>query len=878
MSNKLRKLLSDYNSKYNTTTKIPSDLNNSEDGSLINELINACEEKNDVLALDIINKMDSNNDISYYNPIDASTLLMIIINNNSEDVGLNLLKKFQKKCRLEKRNREGNTALILATYKNYHDLSKLIVSFEDCNINCINKKGESALSNAIDNNMEDVVNDMIKANVICSQELFDKMINKKMVVAVGMLEKLFGLINEDNFQEILVTEYERGSYDDTISIIVHAAEENIKPFENFAKEIDVIKLIGYANNNDNNDNNIIVSYDNIIKSIFKMVCQCDNFSSALVIQMLDLIKQVDIIQLFEIIAYHARENIITHFIKKYEGKLVRIDINKLFGILVLSLIYNNKNYVARINIISCIKYFIDKYSDTLYVVESLKLLCKVRLSNLVSLFIEKIKPSSEKVKFIFFNRTAIGLTDENLKEFFDAHIGKIDDVDDFIIKWSEIGIHTNLQLEFIKKYHEKINDVSSVIHKLLSENCYAMVMCMVELVGQKIDSAGTLIINMLDRSYYLSESIIAVISHMIEYLDIKKEDITIIINKGIKNSDIILAIINKYGKSHVNPYELFSLACTKRKIDLADLIINKFGVDLFKNESFSPIILACTNKLEPIAIKLIDQFSMHCNPELVYNNNELTLLLCACITKMKKLAIKLIKTYGARCKPSFQNCYYKTALMVIAQQNQIDILRTMIDVYGTDFCDICNVNASNNFDGYTALEYSYSSGSYEIFMLLSSEIGIFDDRFMQCYKSVSMDTRVDILNRIKKKNINIEGYRENSKNIINSMLSLILEKEINDLSNILNRILDYADKTFVEDIFPFVSNELSNTLEKRFITEEKVKTAKLECVICRELLLEPCLIEDCGHICICNECSKQLGNNACPLCRKKITKFRRVYL
>ncbi len=85
--------------------------------------------------------------------------------------------------------------------------------------------------------------------------------------------------------------------------------------------------------------------------------------------------------------------------------------------------------------------------------------------------------------------------------------------------------------------------------------------------------------------------------------------------------------------------------------------------------------------------------------------------------------------------------------------------------------------------------------------------------------------------------------------------------------------------------FDCIKNGFTNTEQYKFInglveSEERqqiiMKKVVLECVVCTHELDELMMIEPCGHGRICRSCILKIDD--CPLCRKKIKGYKKVYL
>ena len=93
----------------------------------------------------------------------------------------------------------------------------------------------------------------------------------------------------------------------------------------------------------------------------------------------------------------------------------------------------------------------------------------------------------------------------------------------------------------------------------------------------------------------------------------------------------------------------------------------------------------------------------------------------------------------------------------------------------------------------------------------------------------------------------------------------------------LERNLDSEKKSAAawERKFNDVQKRL-NLLEKRPVIRQQLSADDIMCVICmerkRQYLLRPC-----NHYCVCNTCKSTLQNK-CPLCRKHIRSYEKIYI
>lgn len=77
----------------------------------------------------------------------------------------------------------------------------------------------------------------------------------------------------------------------------------------------------------------------------------------------------------------------------------------------------------------------------------------------------------------------------------------------------------------------------------------------------------------------------------------------------------------------------------------------------------------------------------------------------------------------------------------------------------------------------------------------------------------------------------------------------------------------------------YIDKNIKDEIELSTIKTDLEKSQKYSnCVICyknkKDILLEPC-----NHLCLCNDCSKELiiHNNRCPICRELISNSKKIY-
>lgn len=70
-------------------------------------------------------------------------------------------------------------------------------------------------------------------------------------------------------------------------------------------------------------------------------------------------------------------------------------------------------------------------------------------------------------------------------------------------------------------------------------------------------------------------------------------------------------------------------------------------------------------------------------------------------------------------------------------------------------------------------------------------------------------------------------------------------------------------------------HRIEEVKEEKQIVDEETDIEELQCTIC--LTYKKCMMfEPCNHLCVCNECSKNI--NECPMCRSKFTNVKYIFL
>ena len=126
-----------------------------------------------------------------------------------------------------------------------------------------------------------------------------------------------------------------------------------------------------------------------------------------------------------------------------------------------------------------------------------------------------------------------------------------------------------------------------------------------------------------------------------------------------------------------------------------------------------------------------------------------------------------------------------------------------------------------------------------------------------------------LANNFDRKNRDIERQLQSERRRAQSYesRSMDLEKKLE---------MQKRTATTLERKFNEVQKRLSNVEKRPHVIKQQLSGDGMMCVICmerkRQFLLRPC-----NHYCVCNTCKSTLQNK-CPLCRKLITNYEKIYI
>jgi len=126
------------------------------------------------------------------------------------------------------------------------------------------------------------------------------------------------------------------------------------------------------------------------------------------------------------------------------------------------------------------------------------------------------------------------------------------------------------------------------------------------------------------------------------------------------------------------------------------LAMPKYIDEKFNSYKQTPLMIACQNRQETIAIKLIDIYGYECLPQHIDKRGD-TILMLACFYGLDKLAIKIINTFGYMCIP-YQISHNCTVLIMACAQKLDAVAIKLITLYK----DAC-LPEYVDLNGFTAL-------------------------------------------------------------------------------------------------------------------------------------------------------------------------------
>lgn len=209
-------------------------------------------------------------------------------------------------------------------------------------------------------------------------------------------------------------------------------------------------------------------------------------------------------------------------------------------------------------------------------------------------------------------------------------------------------------------------------------------------------------------------------------------------------------------------------------------------------------------------------------------------------------------------------------------------------------------NRTNNQSNPNASSSSSSSTSSQnfnsIFDMLGNQIPNVFSHFTQNAETNDQPTQSGP--SFQSENSQSDSQNDNNRSKNNSDVkrraSLSDLKSIQDIDDLTNKqIKEILTRNFVDYKGCFERSELVDKLRRLFVSHYKNKLREQEinnptktsdnkvnsdeseiCKICMESIMD-CVILDCGHMCSCIKCGKQLAE--CPICRQNVVKVVRVF-
>jgi ankyrin repeat protein len=244
--------------------------------------------------------------------------------------------------------------------------------------------------------------------------------------------------------------------------------------------------------------------------------------------------------------------------------------------------------------------------------------------------------------------------------------------------------------------------------------------------------------NDLNLNYHLK---LTMLKHKIP--TVEKYDYTVLFNNFIKQyNEHNYENIAKYKKivslHDKNNNTMLTWACKTKKAEDNIILLLTFFKELCKPECISKcgntaLIWACNNKMENVALKLIDEFGELCKPDCITVNGN-TALMLACSNKMENVALKLINEFGELCKPNKINyvdeigelckpdCINKngnTALILACGNKMENVALKLIDKFG----ELCEPECISKKYNMTALSWACMNTMENVALKLINEFG-----------------------------------------------------------------------------------------------------------------------------------------------------------
>jgi len=210
---------------------------------------------------------------------------------------------------------------------------------------------------------------------------------------------------------------------------------------------------------------------------------------------------------------------------------------------------------------------------------------------------------------------------------------------------------------------------------------------------------------------------------------------------------------------------------------------NPKETDKFGN---TPLMLACSFKLNDVALKLIEKFGLNCKPEKINKDNN-TALIIACLNKLVNVAIKIIETYGEKCLPENITNLGNTSLIISNYCKLENVSNKLIDNFGIK-CLPEQINKNGN----TALIYAIKQQLESISEKLIDkfEYKLLPNKLSNDNKTVFQIACENKMEKIAIKLLHKFGMDCNSDHIDNTGFTLLEIAIKNKLENVAIEIMD----------------------------------------------------------------------------------------
>lgn len=250
---------------------------------------------------------------------------------------------------------------------------------------------------------------------------------------------------------------------------------------------------------------------------------------------------------------------------------------------------------------------------------------------------------------------------------------------------------------------------------------------------------------------------------------------------------ILINLIDKIRNSHSEETKSVIKAFTDISIEL--IKSGKFNFSYEDEYGMTPLIFACFNYVDEIALALIEEGSSYPDNALILahvDDNGDTALTLACQNKMNEVALKLIETGNSN--PANVNYDGNTALILACKNNMNEVALKLIETGNSN-------PEKMDRSGKTALMYAKSNNMRDVVKILQDDIKVIDIN-QEGFDAVKREHQI-IKDYLKEDNENICFELNNNYYLLNLES---LKVQVKNSINIKYACLEAGeDQDYVED-------------------------------------------------------------------------------